>query len=403
MLSLRAERTAQISDIGYGIYAIWKHIEQLKKGILSDLNIDTKHRKSGNLTALVGYASNLFTIIDSQKRRPRSFGDLNFNSPNRDGGGNITDGSNMKYSSKITDNHLLSDHLVFQFIADAEFYTNRAVIEVWKIIRKLEKTTGKPLFRITSLYSGFQRPDRRNWLGFHDGVSNLKSRERPYVIFINSRNLNPVDIWTLNGTYLAFMRIILDIGKWEDTEVHEQEKLVGREKVTGCPIIGIDRNGNPVKDPRCPVPGTREVVDAGNEKFREPTAYGNFPRDKILLHSHVSLSRPKDNLPIWDNKSSRIYRQGFEFLAQSESNEGFVPGLNFVSFQNTPDRFFRSLTYQQRLLQKDTTDVVPTFNDYMKVLAAGIFFVPPKILNSPFPGAQIFFKDRELRKLCLTL
>lgn len=399
MLSLRAEYMSDIREIGNAMSAIWKHIEHLKKGIIFDLNVDIKHRKNGNLTVLVGYASSLFEMKDSQKRRPESFGDLNFKPPNADGGGNIIDGSSMTYSSRIVDNHLLSDHVVFQFIADAEFYTSRAAVEVWKVIHNLERTIGKPLLRITGLYKGFQRPDRRSWLGFHDGVSNLKSRERPYVIFINSRNLNSEDRWTLNGTYLTFMRIVLDIKRWEETDVHKQEILVGREKLTGCPIIGINKNGFPVRDGRCPVSGTTEVVDAGNEKFRERSAYRTNPHDRILQQSHISLSRPIDHVPIWNKKSSRIYRQGFEFLEQSEDNMGFIAGLNFVSFQNTPDRFFRSLMYQQNLLQKNSSENVPSLDRFMRVLIAGAFFVPPKIPNSPFPGAQIFFNDVELRKL----
>jgi deferrochelatase/peroxidase EfeB len=379
---------------------LWKHIEHLKKGIIFDLNIDVKHRKNGNLTVLVGYGGNLFETPGLQKEKPTSFAEFNFRPPKSGGGGNIIDGSGMTYSSKVFDNHLLSDHILFQFIADSDFYTNRAAVEIWKVLHRLEKSTGKKLLRITGLYTGFQRPDRRNWLGFHDGVSNLTSRERPQVIYINPRDLNSKDSWTQNGTYLAFMRIALDIEEWENTSVQEQELLIGREKLTGCPLIGVDKNGKPKKDFSCPVSGTTEVIDPGNEKFRERPTYGMILRDKVLYHSHIARIKPVDRLPIWDKKSLRIFRQGFEFLAKSDDYIGFTPGLNFVSFQNTPERFFGALTYQQTVLQKsnDSSDS-KSLDGYMSVLAAGIFFVPPKIRHVPFPGAQIFFNDSELRKL----
>jgi len=42
---------------------------------------------------------------------------------------------------------------------------------------------------------------------------------------------------------------------------------------------------------------------------------------------------------------------------------------------------------------------LPNLDRFMSVFAAGIFFVPPKVHGEPFPGAQIFFSDFELRNL----
>ncbi len=46
---------------------------------------------------------------------------------------------------------------------------------------------------------------------------------------------------------------------WEATTIKQQEKIIGRDRLTGCPLIRLDINGNPVKDSRCPVPGTTEI------------------------------------------------------------------------------------------------------------------------------------------------
>jgi deferrochelatase/peroxidase EfeB len=396
LISLRAENKTEISEVGRVIGSIWNRLKKLKEGITVDLNIDQKHRKIGNLTVLIAYGPTLFDFPKSKKKRPTSFMDnWNFRQPNPSGGGPILDGIGMSYSTQICENHLLLDHVVLQFIADNEFYTDRAAVEVWKELRRQRKDTGRLPLRITGLYPGFQRADYRNWLGFHDGVSNLKSRERPYVISIDSKYLDSRDRWTSHGSYLAFMRIAIDLEKWEDTTVNEQEIIIGREKLTGCPLIGIDQKRKPIKDVRCPVQGTSEVIDPGNEHFRDQLPYGVGTRSKILQDSHIGRSRALYRVPIWDRRSSRIYRQGFEFLVSS-GPLGFIAGLNFVSFQNTPERLFRSLTSHRTLEKGNLSASTLTLDNFLNVLAAGIFLAPPVTEGEPFPGASIFFNSGEL-------
>lgn len=401
IVSLRSKNASEISEIGSAIALIWKHLDHLKRGITVDLEIDRKHRKVGNLTILVAYGSRIFEISGSQKRKPASFNESwNFKSPKSGGGGHILQGSEIAYSRNVFENHLLTDHVIFQFIADTEFYTNRAVVEVWKVIHRLEKKRDMAPLVISGLYSGFQRADHRNWLGFHDGVSNIRSRERAQVISINSKYLSSDDKWTLNGTYLGFMRIGLDIEKWEDTDIKQQEILIGREKISGCPLIRVDKNGKPIKDQRCPVVGTSEIIDPGNERFREHPPYGLGPQNKVLHYSHIGRTAPIDRIPTWDKKSLRIYRQGFEFLVPSTDNSGLLAGLNFVSFQNTPERLYRALTYQRIVVKNGLeSSPIPNLDRFMSVFAAGIFFVPPKIQGEPFPGALIFFNNSKLRNL----
>jgi Dyp-type peroxidase family len=400
LMSLRASNN-QIGEIGMSLGKIWNRLIKLKKGITVDFDIDSKHRKKGNLTALLAYGSKIFDIPGSKKPRPKSFSDdWNFEDPKPSGGGSIFEGAGMHYASSLYGNHMLDDHVVIQFIADNEFYTRRACVEVWKELDKMEKVTGQLPLRVTTFYSGFQRQDQRNWLGFHDGVSNLKTRERPYVIAIGANNLDESQKWTIHGTYLAFMRISLDLKHWENLSRWDQEIIIGRDKPTGCPLVRIDRTGRPIKDGRCPVPGTSEVIDPGNEYFRDHSPYGTSRENRALEQSHIGSTRPIDPIPPWDKKSLRIFRQGFEFLAPSDHPPGFVAGLNFVSFQNTPERFFRSLTYRHMISKKSTSVTsIPTLEQFTSVLAAGIFFVPPSIQGEPFPGSPIFFDAGQLRSL----
>jgi Dyp-type peroxidase family len=401
ILSLAARETSKIRDIGIAIGRIWSTLTNLKNGIISDLNIDKKHRKGGNLTTLVAYGSKLFDITGSEKSRPLSFGNVwNFNAPYPGGGGPIFDGSTLTYSTKVFHNHLLRDHIIFQFIADNEFYTNRAVVEVWRELHRLEKNLGLSPLRITGLYTGFQRADHRNWLGFHDGVSNLKRSERLNVIPIGSGLLNSQDKWTQHGTYIAFIRIAIDLERWIETSIEKQEIIIGRDKLTGCPLIRVDRSGKPVKDSRCPIRGTSEVIDPGNEYFRDHPIYGSTIENKILQYSHIGNTNPSNRVPVWDKKSLRTFRQGFEFLVPSNDYPGFIAGLNFVSFQNSPERLFRALTYRPQMPDKSLKpETFVTLNQYMSVQAAGIFFVPPVMKYEPFPGAKIFFDNANLKSI----
>lgn len=404
IITLSAENNPKITEMGNLIGRIWNRLTKLKNGIIADLDIDQKHRKKGNLTALVGYGSKIFQVPDSKKPRPSVFTDTwNFKPPDSRGGGPIFEGSEMEYSAKVCENHLLFDHVIFQFIADNAFYTTRAAVDVWKELQKWKRMNASIPLRLTGLYTGFQRADQRNWQGFHDGVSNLKSRERPYVITIDPRFLSSQDRWTVRGTYLAFMRIAIDLEMWENTNIREQEILIGRDKLSGCPLVKVDRNGNAVKDPRCPTPGTTEVTERGNEYFRDYPPYMTSTQDKILQHSHIRHTRPIDKVAIWDRKSSRIYRQGFEFLVATTDYPGFVAGLNFVSFQKSPERLFRTLTYPRIGLPVPSSKPLPGLERFLSVLAAGIFFVPPKTKDEPYPGARIFFENNELRNLSKSL
>jgi Dyp-type peroxidase family len=398
-ISLRIEGQPNLIDVGFKIASIWNSLKKLKNGIITDLDIDPRHRKIGNLTVLIAYGSRLFDLPGIRKRKPMNFADKwNFNPPSSGGGGNLLEAEGISYSAEVVENHLLGDHVVFQFIADSEFYTTRAAVAVWKELHREEKVgIGSPL-RITGLYQGFQRPDKRNWFGFHDGVSNLKSYERPYVISIDSKYLHSQDEWLLHGTYLAFIRFVMDLKKWDDTPIEQQEKIIGRHKLTGCPLVRLDGRGRGIKDTRCPVPGTSEIVDPGNEYFRDHPPYGFTRETKLLQFSHIGTTRPIERIPLLDKRSLRIFRQGFEFLLASNTKSGFVVGLNFISFQNTPERLFRALTYQNLLSKKSNMNSpIATLEQFTSVLTAGIFLVPPVVQDEPFPGAKIFFDKKEIR------
>lgn len=399
IVTLRVNSPDTIRNLGINISRIWNRLTKLKRGIISDLDVDAKHRKGGNLTILLAFGYKLFELPGVRKIKPTSFDDRwTFRLPRSGGGGHILESSDLSYSEETVDNHMLNDEFLIQCIADNGFFTNRAAVEVWKEICNMERKDLRAPLRVSGFYTGFQRADQRNWLGFHDGVSNLESYQRSKVISVEARELNDQDKWMSNGTYMAFMRMPINLEKWEKIPLSQQEKIIGREKLTGCPLIGVDARGKPIKDSRCPVRGTSEVIDPGNERFRERPQYGIAIGNRIIQLSHIGLTRPKAALTIPYQKSSRIFRQGFEFLNYSKENSRFIPGLNFVSFQNTPESLFRSLTYKPKIALKSLAErSFSGLNEFTSVLVGGIFLVPPSLPNEHFPGAQIFFDEKELR------
>ena len=144
----------------------------------------------------------------------------------------------------------------------------------------------------------------------------------------------------------------------------------------------------------CPVRGTYEIIEKGNELFREHPAYGsqkNLPfgvSDELLKESHIGNVHSSYAIPPWKTESSRIFRQGYEFLEIRDNPVDVRVGLNFVSFQNSPKRLYGSLGHNSSGASK--TSKMPSFEQFVSVRAAGIFLVPPFAPIESFPGASIF-------------
>jgi deferrochelatase/peroxidase EfeB len=68
-----------------------------------------------------------------------------------------------------------------------------------------------------------------------------------------------------------------------------------------------------------------------------------------------------------------------------------MAGLNFVSFQNTPERLIRTLSYGRSIDNSGGVKCTSSLENFMSVLAGGFFLVPPIIENELFPGSPIFF------------
>lgn len=407
IIFLRAGEGSNASEIGEVLVKLWNMLKKLEKGMVEDLKgVNQRHLHPGNLSVLIGYGPQIFSIKDVKKQKPKELNDQDcFKHPNLSGGGPIFQDTDIWYSQDVVKNDAASEHIVLQIVGDNEFTTSRATFETWKILSRLQNSQGNDTLYLTRIFTGFQRDDKRNWFGFHDGVSNLPSNERLQIIGISKKDIGEKDIWTINGTYMAFLRMEFDVNKWGKVKDTDQSIIIGRDKITGCPLIGVDKNNQPIKDIRCPVRGTFEVVEKGNEIFREHPPFGKqryLPlsiSDKVLVKSHVGTSNPTDEQSDRNN-SYRIFRQGFEFLEPTVTYPGFRVGLNFISYQKDPKRLFNILRHSSgKKVQSHDRLELPSFETFFSVRTAGIFLVPPLVMNELFPGSSIFLDEPSIRNI----
>ena len=403
ILFLKFRKESDVSHLNKSLEKLWNIYSNLKKGIVKDLsNQKVPH---GSLSILLGYGQNIFQLENIGKEIPRDFKNSQFLSPKKNGG-YILERSKLSYSRDIQENVGLNQDIVIQFVADTQLAVNRAIAETWKHIRD-ESSANCPLI-FSKYFTGFQRDDGRSWLGFHDEISNMRpGMERRSVIAIHKENNELVarDLWTEYGTYLVFLRIEIDIDLWDSINRSKQELIIGRDKLNGRPLIGVDKYNNPITYKKIPI---AQKVTAYNKKYQDHPDYfkkiSYIPKKlqgkidinksfKVLNESHIGRTRHYDKIKHKLVPSRRIYRQGFEFLESSCNSSSTIPikvGLNFLSFQNDPARLLFILTDPNWLGNSSFggDSQFKDINNLLHVQACGIFFIPK--IEKPFPGSSIF-------------
>jgi len=257
--------------------------------------------------------------------------------------------------------------LALQLTGTTAAAVNRAAVEVWKLIDE----RGLPLEAAVS-YDGFGRPDGRGWLEFHDGIGNMPSSQR-----IGAIAARPDPGWMGGGTYMAFLRLRVDLRAWGALDRADQELVVGRDKLTGNPLVAVRRGAR----------GRARPVVGDADRFDPPET-----GDPLLESSHVH--RANQNRGSSDAPAAlRIFRQGYDFL-EAIGPDGPELGLNFVSFQSD----LQTLQHIMHLpgwladvnfggpAEPEPGD--PPSPPLITLLAGGLYAAPPRA--RPFPGAGLF-------------
>jgi deferrochelatase/peroxidase EfeB len=377
LLFLRVLPGVGAAGAGDALGELWQMYQGLKAGRIRDLDGVTLPADDDATSVLLAFGRNAFELEGVALGRPRGLADeYLFRSADPAGGGPLLRGSGLSYAPDVRAN-MATEAFCVQVIAESKLAVDRAVVETWKALAD----RAAPALELTTFYLGNQRNDHRSWIDFHDGLSNLRSADRESVIAIGP---GTDEAWAVGGTYLAFLRLAVDLVGWRRLGRADQELAVGRDKLSGCPIVGLD-GATPRADPGCPVAGTQIFQSPNDVPFAEPPEVS----DEAVRSSHVQRANHHIR-PASDSGSRRIFRQGYEFLEWAPDPPGFRAGLNFVSFQDTPARLLKMLTAGGWLgganFGGDETQHAELAS-LLSVYGAGVYFVAPVVDGEPFPGA----------------
>lgn len=388
ILFLELSMDSDLISIDHYLNELYTLCTKMKKGF-DPYHLDIT-MKNADLNVTIGYGQNVFDKFSLNKKSPEELSQYGkFRSPKTSGGGLLLRGSKLKYLNNVTKN-VATEDVVLQFTANTILEVNRSILNCIELTN-----ANSTVADVSNFYTGFHRDDKRSWIGFHDGISNLKSgQDRLGAIQIKPKIAK--DEWTVNGTYLYFLRIHVDVNKWNSIDEKIQELLVGRKKISGCPISN-SKNNTAVSG--CPFTGTETIVDRDavgdlpNKIYFEPPIVS----DEVVKASHVQRVNQHVE-PSNDKNSLRIFRQGYEFFEHADSPPGYKAGLNFVSFQDSPDRVTRILTqpsWMGNINFGGLEEEQDNFGDLLKIESGGIYIIPPVNENELYPG-QIIFKNEEV-------
>ena len=194
----------------------------------------------------------------------------------------------------------------------------------------------------------------RNLQGFKDGTNNLRADDEGEMNrFVWVGDEEP-QAWFRGGSYLVARRIRMLINSWDRTALGEQEKTIGRRKLSGAPLTGQNEDD----------PVDLEMRGADGNPI-------------IPLDAHIRLASPASN------DGQRILRRGYSFTDGIDTKRGELDaGLFFISYQRDPHGQFAAI--QKRLGAGDA------LKEYIVHTGGGLFAVPPGIRPGGFVAEGLF-------------
>ncbi len=195
---------------------------------------------------------------------------------------------------------------------------------------------------------------QRNLLGFKDGTLNLRGEATADMEEFVWVKPGEAPRWMAGGTYLIARRIRMLFDRWDASTLEEQQRTIGREKLSGAPL--------------------------GEQKEYDPLDLGARGADGepvIPANAHVRLASPQVN------GGQAILRRGYSYAEGIDPQSGEIDaGLFFICFQRRPSRQVVPL-----LRRLASSDALSRFTAHT---SSAIFACPPGTLPGGFVGELLF-------------
>lgn len=277
----------------------------------------------GRLTITVGFGPSFFGKLGLEDRRPAALVDLptfrnDVIDPARSGGDIAV--------QACSDDPQVAFHVIRNFAR-----IGRGTV----VMRWSQLGFG----RTSSTSIAQQTP--RNLFGFKDGTNDIKAENTDDVerfVWIGDEADQP---WMVGGSFLVVRRIRMLIETWDNTSLAEQQRVIGRFRVTGAPLTGVDEFD----------PVDLDAVDGAGEPV-------------IDVDAHIRLAAPAMH------GGAKMLRRGYSFTDGMDPRTGRLDaGLFFIAYVRDPESQF--VAVQRALGRRDL------LNEYIRHNGSGIYAVPP--------------------------
>lgn len=268
----------------------------------------------------------------------------------------------MRFPNDALDADICHGDLSLQICANTQDTTIHALRDIIKassrqMILKWKQEGNVPV--ITPGPDG-RAESARNFLGFRDGSANPDSSdvaEMDRVVWVGAEEGEPA--WAVGGSYQAVRIIRNFVERWDRTPFGEQERIMGRTKMTGAPL---DRR-------------------QGSE-FDVPDYAGDPEGKATPMDAHIRLANARDEA----SKAHIILRRPFNYSNGVTQSGQLDQGLLFICYQANLERGF--ITVQQKLNGEP-------LEEYIKPVGGGFFYTLPGIRDaSDYVGSSLIAAAR---------